>query len=129
MTKTEILRLEIPDVEPLPWPRTRTSKAGRHYLSRTYLAYRDLVATHLGAAHRGELEAGPLRVVLGFYRSSRRKADVDNLAKSVLDAGNGTVWEDDSQILELVAEIRHRAKAPAIEILVYRLEENDGVSS
>ena len=129
MTRTEILRLEIPDVEPLPWPRARTSRAGRHYLPRTYLAYRDLVATHLGAAHKGSLlETGPLRVVLGFYRSSKRKADVDNLAKSVLDAGNGTVWADDSQVLELLAEIRYRSE-PAIEILVYTLEDVDGVSS
>ena len=125
----EILRLEIPDVEPLPWPRSRVSRSGKFYLPKTYVAFRDLVAVHLGAAHRGPLEAGPLRLVLGFYRTSRRKADVDNLAKSVLDAGTGTVWEDDSQILDLHAQVRHRDAGPSIELLVYRLEEIESVSS
>jgi Holliday junction resolvase RusA-like endonuclease len=117
----EIVRLEIPDVEPYPWPRTRTGRSGNHYLPKTYLAYRDLVAMHLRAAYRGDPELGPVRLVLGFYRSTKRKADVDNLAKTILDAGNGIVWADDSQILELVAEISYRSE-PSVEILAYTLE-------
>jgi Holliday junction resolvase RusA-like endonuclease len=124
----EILRLEIPDVEPYPWPRTRTGRAGNHYLPKTYTAYRDLVSMHLRAAYRGDPELGPIRVVLAFYRSTKRKADVDNLAKTILDAGNGIVWADDSQILELHAQISYRSP-PSVEILAYRLEDPDGVSS
>jgi Holliday junction resolvase RusA-like endonuclease len=117
----ELVRLEIPDVEPYPWPRARVSKAGRFYLPKTYLAYRDLVAMHLRAAYRGDPEAGPVRLVLGFYRSTSRKADVDNLAKTIMDAGTGIVWDDDSQILELVAEISYRSE-PSVELLAYTLE-------
>jgi Holliday junction resolvase RusA-like endonuclease len=124
----EILRLEIPDVEPYPWPRSRVSRSGRFYLPRPYLAYRDLVAMHLRAAYRGDPELGPIRLVLGFYRSTKRKADVDNLAKTILDAGTAIVWGDDSQILELVAEISYRSE-PSVEILAYTLELPDGVSS
>lgn len=77
---------------------------------------------HLRAAMRNHPpEIGPLFLVLGFYRSTKRRADVDNLAKSVLDAGNGVAWADDSQILDLLAQIRYR-KLPSIEILAYRLD-------
>lgn len=127
-TGPEIVRLEVPDVEPYPWPRSRISRAGRLYLPKTYLAYRDLVAMHLRAAYRGPPEAGPIRVVLGFYRSTKRRADIDNLAKTVLDAGTSIVWDDDSQILDLRAQISYRAN-PSVEILAYRLEDDDGVSS
>lgn len=127
----EILRLEIPDVEPYPWPRSRVSRAGRLYLPRPYVAYRDLVAMHFRAAYRGEPELGPVRLVLGFYRSTRRRADVDNLAKTIMDAGTEIVWHDDSQVLELHAQISYR-KPPSVEILAYRLldrELDGGVSS
>lgn len=117
----EIVRLEIPDVEPYPWPRSRISRSGRLYLPRPYLAYRDLVAMHLRAGYRGEPELGPVRLVLGFYRSTKRKADVDNLAKTILDAGTAIVWKDDSQILELHAQISYRSP-PSVEILAYTLE-------
>lgn len=126
--QSEILRVEIPDVEPYPWPRSRISRSGRLYLPRPYLAYRDLVGMHLRAAYRGEPELGPVRVVLGFYRSTKRKADIDNLAKTVLDAGSGIVWHDDSQVLELHAQIVYRSP-PSVEILAYTLDDQDGVSS
>lgn len=126
--QSEILRVEIPDVEPYPWPRSRISRSGRLYLPRPYVAYRDLVAMHLRAAYRGPPEEGPVRVVLGFYRSTKRKADVDNLAKTILDAGNQIVWLDDSQVLELHAQISYRSP-PSVEILAYTLDQPDGVSS
>ena len=47
---------------------------------------------------------------------------MDNLAKTILDAGTGIVWEDDSQILDLHAQISYRA-GPSVEILAYTLED------
>jgi len=114
MRGEEILRLEIPDVEPYPWPRTRTNRGGKHYLPAPYVAYRDLVAMHLNAAHRGELEAGPLRVVLGFYRSTKRKADVDNLAKSILDAGIGTTRQSIAASSKIASASSAREHSPAL---------------
>ena len=43
----------------------------------------------------------PIRVELEFVRGNRRRCDLDNLAKLVLDALNGEVWADDSLIVEL----------------------------
>ncbi len=41
-------------------------------------------------------------VAIACFRGTRNRADLDNLAKTVLDAGTGVVWADDSQIEELV---------------------------
>lgn len=35
------------------------------------------------------------------YTASKRRKDLDNIAKLVMDALNGVVWKDDSQIQEL----------------------------
>ncbi|MGY0497140.1 RusA family crossover junction endodeoxyribonuclease [Nocardia sp. FBN12] len=40
---------------------------------------------------------GNLAVGCEFYRSTRRRVDVDNLLKHVFDAGNKVAWVDDSQ--------------------------------
>lgn len=63
----------------------------------------------------------PCRVVLKFYRrykvSSRRFGDCDNLAKAILDACNGILWLDDSQIISLTAE-KYQSATAKIEIEV-----------
>lgn len=41
------------------------------------------------------------RVRLVFKLGNRRRVDLDNLSKAVLDAMNGVVWKDDTQINEL----------------------------
>jgi len=41
---------------------------------------------------------GNVAVVCGFYRSNYQRVDVDNMLKHVMDAANGTVWEDDMQV-------------------------------
>lgn len=60
-----------------------------------------------------ELLECELKVEVKIYRpkskfkkgvSSRRFGDVDNLAKGILDACNGVLWKDDSQIVELHIE-------------------------
>ncbi|MDX2919689.1 RusA family crossover junction endodeoxyribonuclease [Streptomyces sp. NE06-03C] len=43
-------------------------------------------------------------VALGavFFRSDRRRVDVDNMLKHICDAGNGIAWVDDAQITALL---------------------------
>jgi Holliday junction resolvase RusA-like endonuclease len=45
---------------------------------------------------------GNLLVRLTFYLGDARRQDSDNLSKAVLDALNGTVWEDDRQVVDLI---------------------------
>lgn len=74
---------------------------------------------------------GPLIVLLAFsfepperWRKAQKQAvadgarpphpikpDLDNLTKLVLDAGNGTLWNDDAQIVSLAAHKSYAAEA------------------
>lgn len=57
-------------------------------------------ATKAVNAARWPMLAGRIGVVLRFC-GARANADVDNLAKSLLDALNGVVWVDDCQVRSL----------------------------
>lgn len=60
----------------------------------------------------------PVAVVLRFYYAGTRVEaywkrtgpDIDNLTKAILDAANGTLWVDDRQVAQLVAEKRFAAQ-------------------
>jgi len=61
------------------------------------------VARCAGCKPAGE----PVAVVLDIY--VRRKMDVDNVAKSVLDGFTGVAYEDDDQVIELLIR-KHKVK-------------------
>lgn len=48
-----------------------------------------------------DMLTGSLAVVLDFYLPDRHRRDSDNLSKAVLDAMNGIVYQDDTQIDDL----------------------------
>lgn len=48
------------------------------------------------------------------------KPDLDNVAKAVLDALNGVVYEDDKQVVRLVAEKRYSLD-PRVEVYVHEV--------
>ena len=90
----------------LPWPPTVNtywrmfqnrmiiSEAGRKY--RTAVAEQVLVQR--GAKHL----TGTVKVVIEAWRPDKRKRDLDNLLKAVLDAmKHAGVYEDDSLIVDL----------------------------
>lgn len=55
---------------------------------------------------------GPLRVRLAFSRATKRRCDLDNLCKLVLDALNTVAFVDDSQIVEMHATKDHDRTHP-----------------
>jgi len=44
---------------------------------------------------------GPVALRLGLYSKGRRRADIDNAAKSVMDGLNGVAYADDRQVVAL----------------------------
>ena len=83
-------------------PRTIVSRGGR--------AFRERVCAIL-AAQGVRPRAGPLAIDVRIHPPDRRRRDVDNVLKSLLDAlEQGGAYHDDSQIARLAIEKREPIK-------------------
>lgn len=94
-------------------PRPRFMRNGHTYMPERYMEYkRRLAAAYKKAG--GGLLGGPVSVTIDIIRhlptsTPKRvvespdtvKPDVDNVAKSVLDALNGVAYADDAQVVSL----------------------------
>lgn len=117
--------------QPVPWERVLRALAGRRARAvkpRRTRGYQRSLALLL----RAETELKPpdkvslFGVRLWFFRRGRGKCDLDNLAKSVLDACKpGHVFADDAQVRELHARLSLGCENPRVEIVIYRLR-NEG---
>ena len=97
----------------LPWPPTVntywrhkvTGKLATVYVSAEGKAYRKAVnywVLEAATVQRYLKQSGPLRVEIEAFPPDRRKRDLDNILKSLLDSlTHAGVWEDDSQIQDL----------------------------
>lgn len=89
----------------LPYPPTLNSyyrHVGRYtLLSRKGREYREMVVSLL-ANQKIEPLSGPLDMMLVFHPPDRRRRDVDNLQKAILDAlQHGGAYHNDDQIMHL----------------------------
>lgn len=95
----------------LPWPPstntywrhpTRGPLAGRHLISEKGRTYRTEVMATVLQARAAKRLAGSISVEIEAFPPDRRKRDLDNLLKSLLDAlTHAGVIEDDGCIDEL----------------------------
>jgi len=109
--------IEIP-IEPRAMARPRFGK-GKTYTSKADVSHKAVMVFHLRKfwGNHAPLE-GPLTVSVTFFmpmppswakkkkevmnsHPHTSKPDCDNLAKSVMDAGNGILWKDDAVIADL----------------------------
>lgn len=108
--------------KPLPKERPRTvtlpNGAKRTYTPARTLAYERSVATAWQQAHLGEGPVdGPVHVLMVFDTDGvhvnvvqldvpkpKIRADIDNLAKAVLDGLQGVAFLDDRQVVSISAE-------------------------
>jgi crossover junction endodeoxyribonuclease RusA len=108
----------------LPWPPTVNSYyrsprsgrlAGRTLISEQGRAYRQAVSESVAAAHLGSF-TGLVRVTVEAWMPDRRKRDLDNLHKGILDGlTHAGVWKDDSQIDDLRI---YRCRAATGELVI-----------
>ena len=93
-------------------PRTLISREGRRYRGRVASAL-----AHLGLR---PLE-GPLEVHIDVYPPDRRRRDLDNVQKALLDAmEHGGIYRDDSQIKKLVSEMHDPVGEGKVVVAVQR---------
>ncbi|MGN8831161.1 RusA family crossover junction endodeoxyribonuclease [Selenomonas montiformis] len=57
-----------------------------------------------------------------------KRPDIDNVVKSVLDALNGVAYEDDKQVVRMIARKRY-SECPGVMVTVYEIGEMDDENS
>jgi len=112
--------------EPISKQRPRMSKAksGRVYTPRQTREAEEWIGWQIKAAYRELLldsdTAFGVRVL--FYQSDQQRRDLDNMIKLILDACTGLVWQDDSQVWEIIGHVfRGTGGDPKTELCVYSL--------
>ena len=117
------------DIEPVPQLRPRVSSRGgyvRVYDPPKVKQFKSLLRSLAVHQYARPPLLGPLSVSLTFYRPVQKsisqsererrlsneskpvvKPDTDNYIKSTLDALNGILWHDDSQIVKISGEKRY----------------------
>lgn len=89
---------------------------GRLVISAEARAYKKLVDSAVRGAGYRRLE-GPVKVSMDVFRQ-RKSGDLDNRQKCVLDALQGHLYGNDSQIVEIHARRFEDKANPRVEIVV-----------
>ena len=132
------------EIEPVEQARPRATRMGRGirlYDLKKVSVYKKQLAMMCKFQYKQAPLTGPLMVELNFFRhiqssiskkerelrlsGSHRpvvKPDTDNYIKSTLDGLNGLLWEDDNQIVDLIAH-KYYSDNPRVEIEVTQLNE------
>lgn len=126
--RLDILSIEIP-FEPVAQSRPRFSKRGIVYECERVKKFKETVKWYVKSKFRAKpIEDSPIGIDLTFYikpangKGVVKKPDLDNLIKSILDALEGVIYENDCQIVKLTA-----AKLPSfgqekISMKIYFIE-------
>jgi crossover junction endodeoxyribonuclease RusA len=116
----------------LPWPPsvnhywrhpTRGALAGRHLISEEGRRYRNVVLTLAGVNQHDRQLAGSLGIEIKVHPPDRRKRDLDNILKALLDSiTHAGVIVDDS-CLDAIAIVRMPpVKAGRVDLTIFQLE-------
>lgn len=106
-------------VEGNPIPKGRPRVVDGHaYTPQATRDYETRVRSAAILEWMGEPMKGPLSIKLLFYRANKRRADLDNLMKAVVDALQGVVLVDDNQIVTALIHKRVDRERPRMEITI-----------
>lgn len=106
---------------PVPKQSFRYTANGGGYIDPRVLEWQKMVSTEAKAAMLSACQApgtAPVAVHLDFYLPTRRRVELDNLSKGVLDALKTVVFDDDDQVVELHLRKKLNKGAPGVAVLV-----------
>lgn len=115
------------EITPVPLARTKinTKNHGRFLTPKSQQFKRDLAFFARAAMTGKEIFSGALSVKIFLYKdcaiTGRKYGDADNHAKAILDALNGIVFLDDSQVTDLQV-VKHFSKVQYLEIEIEAIE-------
>ncbi len=118
---TAFLTLTVPG-RPVPKARPRVGANGHVYTPKETQQAEAAVGWAARGALRGKKPTtGPVSITVAFHVADRRRRDVDNLLKTVLDGLNGIAWADDSQVVHADVWVIVNRDDPHTEITVNQL--------
>jgi crossover junction endodeoxyribonuclease RusA len=111
----------------LPYPPTVNHYwvlgRGRLYITPDGQAYRRRVAKLLDGV---QAFSGNVQVAVFVHPPDRRKRDIDNILKCLLDSlTKAGLWADDNQVVSLLVERRQVLKGGVIEVLAEEIGDDD----
>ncbi len=68
--------------------------------------------------YKGEILKGPVAIEINLFFKNNLRRDWDNWHKLTMDALTGIVWEDDSQITDVIVRKKIDKDNPRIEIII-----------
>jgi len=102
--------------EPKAKQRPRVTRTGTYTPKETVIA--EGIIALLWLHQRQPIFTGPVSVTLEFYNGNKRRRDVDNMAKLVLDALNGHAYTDDYLITRLTVSKIATTEAKARTVII-----------
>lgn len=118
MADDVVCEVTIPG-DPIPKGRPRHGRGGQTFTpARTAIAEEAIAYELLRGRRSRQPTAKPVVVRLVFRCATRRRCDIDNLAKLVLDAANDLVWEDDQQVERLEVDVLRGVDDPGTYIRI-----------
>jgi Holliday junction resolvase RusA-like endonuclease len=109
----------------VPWQRA-ASVGARRFTPAKQRAYQANVRMHaLAARPRGPWlpsKHARYRVDVEAFLPDERRRDLDNVAKTILDALNGVLYLDDSQVVTLLVATHIDRERPRVEVAVAEVE-------
>lgn len=113
------MKFFIENCNPLPKPRM-TGKDFWKKSAKAYWSYLDILVLNIKKA-RQKTTTKECELRVWFYRQGNKRADIDNLCKSILEAvERAELVKNDNQIMRLEAELRYNNPKP---FLVFELKE------
>ena len=118
----------------LPFPPSvnsyRTVYRGMMRLSKEGRAFKAAVSDYVAEYRVPKLGDSKLRITMVLFPRDKRKIDIDNRIKSVLDAlQDAGVFDDDFQVDELSIVRGKPVKGGAIRVMIEQIEELDSSES
>jgi Holliday junction resolvase RusA-like endonuclease len=124
---SSILALVILPGEPFAKERARLNhKTGAVYTPRKTAKHEEAIGwatkTALLTPNKQPNKQDRIGVRTAFYLTKKRR-DIDNMLKAVLDGCNKVAWHDDTQVCEVIAWRFMHCESARTEFLIYRLRE------